>query len=346
MKNQHILVTGCAGFIGSQVALRLLSAGCTVVGVDNVNHYYDVQLKHDRLDQLLHYESFTFHQMDIEDRESIENLFSTEQFTSVIHLAAQAGVRYSKENPFQYINSNIVGFMSILEACRKHPISHLLYASSSSVYGANTNLPFSVNDNVDHPLSLYAATKKANELMAHSYSHLYNIPTTGLRFFTVYGPWGRPDMALFIFAKAIMEGRSIDIYNNGLMMRDFTYIDDIVEGIIRLLPLAPDNNPLWDSSISDPGNSMAPYKVYNIGNNNPVQLMDFITTLEHHLGKKAKKNYMPMQDGDVPETYAEINSLVDLIGYRPKTSIDIGIGKFVDWYVHYYANRVVASKSV
>ncbi|WP_087971982.1 NAD-dependent epimerase [Oceanobacillus rekensis] len=330
-----ILVTGAAGFIGAHLTKRLLINGYPVIGIDNMNDYYDVELKENRLKWLAN-ERFTFLRMERENQKQINELFKQYQPTVVIDLAAQAGVRYSLENPHAYINSNIVGFINILEACRYHKVNHLIYASSSSVYGANTKLPFSVHDNVDHPVSLYAATKKANELMAHTYSHLYGLPTTGLRFFTVYGPWGRPDMALFRFTKAILEGKPIKIFNHGNMKRDFTYIDDIVEAIVRVINHKPTPNVAWSGNNPDAGTSFAPYKIYNIGNNNPVKLMDFIAAIEKNLGVEAKKEYLPLQDGDVLQTYADIDELIKDVGYKPATSIDEGIGEFIDWYKDYY----------
>jgi UDP-glucuronate 4-epimerase len=331
-----IFVTGAAGFIGFNLTTHLLNKGLEVVGLDNLNDYYEVSLKEDRLRQLQDRPGFTFYQDDIQNAEALETIFEKHGVDVVIHLAAQAGVRYSLENPHAYIDSNIVGFMNILEKCRNHKVKHLIYASSSSVYGANTTLPFSVHDNVDHPLSLYAATKKANELMAHTYSSLYQIPTTGLRFFTVYGPWGRPDMALFKFTKNIIEGQPIDVYNNGKMMRDFTFVEDIVESIYRLIDKPAKPNPSWTGKAPDPGTSYAPYKIYNIGNNNPVNLMDFIEAIEEKLGIESKKNFMPIQAGDVPATYADVEDLYNEIGFRPQYSIKDGIGKFIDWYVDYY----------
>lgn len=336
METKKILVTGCAGFIGLHVSNRLLQEGYKVIGIDNLNDYYDVTLKEARLDQIKEHKNLTFMQISLEDTRSINNLFDDHSISTVVHLAAQAGVRYSLENPRAYIDSNIVGFTNILEGCRHHQIEHLIYASSSSVYGANTKLPFSVHDNVDHPVSLYAATKKANELMAHTYSHLYGLATTGLRFFTVYGPWGRPDMALFLFTKAIIEGKPINVFNNGLMKRDFTYIDDIVEGITRLIERKPEPNLLWTGDNPDPGTSYAPYRIYNIGNNSPVKLMDFISEIEAHLGIKAQKNFMPLQSGDLPETYANIDDLMRDVGFKPSTSYQDGIKKFIDWYKDYY----------
>ena len=333
--SKTIIVTGSAGFIGSHLSKRLLKEGHQVVGIDNVNDYYDPQLKEDRLKNLEH-ENFTFIRSDLENTEKVNETFEKYQPEIVINLAAQAGVRYSLENPHAYINSNIVGFMNILEACRHHKVEHLIYASSSSVYGANTSKPFSTSDNIDHPLSLYAATKKSNELMAHTYSHLYGIPTTGLRFFTVYGPWGRPDMALFLFTKAIVNDEPINVFNHGNMMRDFTYIDDIVESITRLTKRPAQPNPDWSGDKPDPGSSYAPYKVYNIGNNSPVKLMDFIEAIENKLGKKAKKNFLPLQAGDVPETYANVEDLFRDINFKPQTSIQEGVNKFIDWYLNYY----------
>jgi UDP-glucuronate 4-epimerase len=332
-----ILVTGTAGFIGNQLAIRLLERGDEVIGVDNVNDYYDVRLKEARLERIKHHPGFTEIRAGIHDREAMETVFAKYKPQRVINLAAQAGVRYSLKNPYAYVDSNLLGFVNILEGCRHHDVEHLVYASSSSVYGANTKMPFSVHDNVDHPVSLYAASKKANELMAHTYSHLYALPTTGLRFFTVYGPWGRPDMAYFSFTKAILEGRSIDVFNNGNMQRDFTYIDDIVEGVIRVLDKVPSGNPVWSGDHPDPGTSRAPYKIYNIGNNNPVQLMDFIGEIEKNIGITAEKNFLPMQAGDVPATYAEVEDLIIDVGFKPSTTIEIGIAQFVDWYQHFYA---------
>jgi len=331
-----ILVTGAAGFIGSKLCLRLLDRGDEVVGIDNLNDYYDVNLKLARLELLRGYEGFTFIKLDIVDREALHLLFTKEKFQRVMHLAAQAGVRYSLVNPYAYIESNVTGFINILEACRQHQVEHLAYASSSSVYGANTKMPFSVHDNIDHPVSLYAATKKANELMAHSYSHLFNLPTTGLRFFTVYGPWGRPDMSLFMFTRNILEGKPIDVFNYGNHRRDFTYIDDIVEGVIRVIDQPAQGNELWSGDNPDPGTSRAPYRVYNIGSNHPVNLLTFIETLEKCLGKKAIKNLLPLQDGDVPDTYADVADLVDDLGYRPATLLEDGINNFVLWFKDFY----------
>jgi len=329
---QKILITGAAGFIGHNLSRRLLEDGRTVVGLDNLNDYYDPNLKRDRLAELLEFERFNHADFDMADRGLMEKLFAEEQFDAVVNLAAQAGVRYSLINPHSYVDTNLVGFVNILEGCRQTKVKHLLYASSSSVYGANTAMPFSVHDNVDHPVSLYAASKKANELMAHSYSHLYNIPCTGLRFFTVYGPWGRPDMALFLFTKAILEDRPIDIFNNGDMERDFTYIDDIVEGVFRLIGHVPQPNPDWSGAQPDPASSYCPWRVFNIGNNAKERLMRYIEVLEDCLGKKAKKNFLPMQDGDVPATYANVDDLVREIDFKPQTTIEDGIKNFVDWY--------------
>ena len=333
---EKVLVTGAAGFIGSHLSKRLLERGDEVVGIDNVNDYYDVSLKKARLAQLDGRQGFRFVKMSLEEREGLLKLFKEERFDKVVNLAAQAGVRYSLVNPYAYIDANIVGFINILEGCRHNGVKHLVFASSSSVYGANTKMPFSVHDNVDHPVSLYAATKKANELMAHTYSHLYKLPCTGLRFFTVYGPWGRPDMALFLFTKAILEDRPIDVFNHGKMRRDFTYIDDIVEGIVRVVDKIAQPNPKWSGDAPDPSTSYAPYKNYNIGNNNPVELMRFIEVLEEALGKKAKKNLLPMQPGDVPATYADVDDLMRDVGFKPATSIEDGIKRFVDWYRGYY----------
>jgi UDP-glucuronate 4-epimerase len=334
---EKILVTGAAGFIGFHLAKSLLDSGDTVVGIDNLNDYYDVNLKKARLAILEKYGTFHFTQMDIANREDMKRLFHTDTPGHVVHLAAQAGVRYSLENPHAYIDSNLVGFTNILEGCRHNKVKHLVFASSSSVYGANTRMPFSIHHNVDHPISLYAATKKANELMAHTYASLYNIPCTGLRFFTVYGPWGRPDMAMFLFTKAILEGRPIDVFNHGKMKRDFTYIDDIIEGVVRIIDKIPQPDPCWNGDEPDPGTSFAPYKIYNIGNNNPVQLMKFINLLEECLGKTARKNLLPMQPGDVPATYADVDDLMKDAGFKPKTPIEEGIRKFVEWYKEYHS---------
>ncbi len=324
-----VLITGCAGFIGMHVAQRLLARGDTVIGIDNLNDYYDPSLKQARLAQLAPYAGFRFELMDIAERPAMANLFRTEKFDRVVHLAAQAGVRYSLQNPHAYVDSNLVGFVNVLEGCRHNAVEHLVYASSSSVYGGNTKMPFAENDSVDHPVSLYAATKKANELMAHSYSHLYGMPTTGLRFFTVYGPWGRPDMAYFLFTKAILSNKSIDVFNQGDMKRDFTYIDDIVEGILRITDRAPIPSAL----------SPVPYRVFNIGNHEPVQLLDFIACIEKKLGRTAKKRFLPMQDGDVSATYAHMKALTDWVNFSPSTSLTSGIENFVDWYVSYYKTQ-------
>ena len=332
----HFLVTGAAGFIGFHLTQRLLARGDSVTGLDNINDYYSVQLKRDRLDQLLGRERFSFVQMDLADRPGIATLFRESTFDVVVNLAAQAGVRYSLTNPHAYVDSNLVGFVNILEGCRHGGVKHLVYASSSSVYGANTKMPFSVHHNVDHPVSLYAATKKANELMAHTYSHLYGLPTTGLRFFTVYGPWGRPDMALFLFTKAILEDRPIEVFNEGKMRRDFTYVDDIVEGVMRVSDRIPTGNEAWSGDSPDPGTSRGPYKIYNIGNNQPVELQHFIATLERALGRTAKKVLLPMQPGDVPATYADVSDLQRDVDFRPDTPIEVGIQRFVDWYKKYY----------
>ena len=331
-----ILVTGAAGFIGFHLTIYLLKRGDEVVGFDNLNNYYEVKLKHDRLAILSNHQSFTFVQADLSDRVAVEKVFAEHRFDRVINLAAQAGVRYSLENPHAYIDANIVGFMNILEACRHNKIEHLTYASSSSVYGSNTEMPFSVHHNVDHPVSLYAATKKANELMAHTYSHLYGLPTTGLRFFTVYGPWGRPDMALFLFTRAIIEGRPIKVFNNGMMRRDFTYIDDIVEGVVRVSDRIAPPNPDWDGMKPDPATSRAPYRIYNIGNNRPVELLRFIEIIEKKLGKTAVKEMLPMQPGDVPATYADVDDLMRDTGFAPATPLESGISRFIDWYREYY----------
>ncbi len=331
-----VLVTGAAGFIGFHLTQRLLDRGDSVVGLDNLNDYYDVNLKLDRLRQLEGREGFRFVRASLADRPALEALFAGEQFDVVVNLAAQAGVRYSLQNPHAYVDSNLVGFMNILEGCRHHGVKHLVYASSSSVYGANTAMPFSVHHNVDHPVSLYAATKKANELMAHTYSSLYGLPTTGLRFFTVYGPWGRPDMALFLFTKAILEGRPIDVYNHGKMQRDFTFVDDIVEGVMRVMDRTPEPNPSWSGDRPDPGTSYAPYRIYNIGNNSPVELLTFIETIEKCIGKTAEKNFLPLQAGDVPATYADVDDLMKDVGFKPATPIGEGIRRFVEWYRGYY----------
>ncbi|HNR13689.1 MAG TPA: NAD-dependent epimerase [Thermodesulfobacteriota bacterium] len=331
-----ILVTGAAGFIGFHLSKRLLERGEEVIGIDNLNAYYDVQLKKDRLSQLLQEKSFSFTLLSLEDKAAVDALFDTHRFEVVVNLAAQAGVRYSLINPYAYLDSNLSGFLNILEGCRHHAVKHLVYASSSSVYGLNTAMPFSVHHNVDHPVSLYAATKKSNELMAHAYSHLYHLPVTGLRFFTVYGPWGRPDMALFLFTKAILEGKPIRVFNNGNMKRDFTYIDDIITGVERIIDRIPEPNPAWSGDSPDPASSCAPYRLYNIGNNNPVDLMQFIEALETALGKRAEKQFLPLQPGDVPATYADVDDLVRDVGFKPATSVEDGIQKFVDWYRSYY----------
>jgi len=346
------MVTGTAGFIGSFVATRLAERGDEIVGVDNINAYYDVNLKYGRLErdgfdpkkaeagewvQSKQYPGYRFKKIELEDKTGLEELFSKEKFSMVCHLAAQAGVRYSLTSPHSYISSNIVGFTNILECCRHHRIGHLVFASSSSVYGLNETYPFSVQDNVDHPVSLYAATKKANELMAHTYSHLFGIPTTGLRFFTVYGPWGRPDMALFIFTRAILEGKTIDVFNHGKMRRDFTYIDDIVKGVIKVLDRPYRGDPSWDGKNPDPSRSRAPYRIYNIGNNSPVELMDFISVIEKCVGKTAKKNYLPMQPGDVPATWADVGDLIKDFGYAPSVTVREGVERFVAWYMDHYA---------
>lgn len=330
----HFLVTGAAGFIGYHTCLRLLAAGHTMVGLDNLNDYYDVKLKQDRLAQLTSQPGFHFVEMDLADRKGVADLFAREGFQRVIHLGAQAGVRYSLQNPLAYADSNLIGTLTILEGCRHHKVEHLVYASSSSVYGMNSKMPFATSDRVDHPVSLYAATKKANELMAHTYSHLYQLPTTGLRFFTVYGPWGRPDMAPFLFTKAILAGEPIKVFNHGQMMRDFTYIDDIVEGVVRIQEQVPQADKLWTGV--DASSSFAPYKIFNIGNNQPVKLLDFIEAIEQATGKTAVKQYLPMQDGDVPATYADIDDLQRAVNFQPATSIQHGMTKFVAWYRQYY----------
>ena len=333
---RKILITGAAGFIGYHLCSRLMEQGDRVVGIDNINDYYDVNLKLNRLKQIEGKRNFTFIKLDITDREGIHKLFAKEKFDIVVNMAAQAGVRYSLINPYTYIDSNINGFINILEGCRHHEVKHLVYASSSSVYGANTKMPFSVHHNVDHPISLYAATKKANELMAHTYASLFRIPCTGLRFFTVYGPWGRPDMALFIFTKSIVEGKPIEVFNHGKMKRDLTFIDDIVEGVVRVIDKIPESNPKWDGGSPDPATSFAPYKLYNIGNNNPVGLLRFIEVLEDCLGKKAEKRLLPLPAGDVPATYADVDDLIRDVGFKPVTPIEVGIKKFVEWYKAYY----------
>jgi UDP-glucuronate 4-epimerase len=331
-----VLVTGVAGFIGSQTARALLARGDQVIGLDNINDYYDVNLKHARLAKLQGNNSFQFVKADLSDRSAIEGVFAEHKPERVINLAAQAGVRYAFQNPHAYVESNLVGFLHILEGCRHHGVEHLVYASSSSVYGANTSMPFSIHDNVDHPLNLYAASKKANELMAHSYAHLYRLPVTGLRFFTVYGPWGRPDMSLFLFTRNIIEGKPIDVFNFGQHARDFTFIDDIVEGVVRTLDKVATPNPEWDGANPDPGTSAAPYRLYNIGNNQPVELLYFIECIERAVGKKAIKNMLPLQPGDVPKTFADVDALVADIGFQPKTPIEEGVRRFVEWYKDYY----------
>ena len=332
----HILITGAAGFIGSSLALRLLERGDVVYGIDNMNDYYDVSLKEARLARLTAHPRFTFQKLDIVDRPGMAELFRKHRFDAVMHLAAQAGVRYSIENPYAYVDVNLVGFGNILEGCRHSEVGHLVFASSSSVYGANTRLPFSEHDNIDHPVSLYAATKKANELMAHSYAHLYGLHCTGLRFFTVYGPWGRPDMALFKFTKGILAGTPIPVFNKGQMVRDFTYIDDIVEGVVRVIDKRPEPDPAWNGDKPDSATSYAPYRIYNIGNNRPVQLMRYIEVLENCLGKKATMDLLPMQAGDVPATYADTQDLEQAVGFRPGTPVEQGIARFVEWYKGYY----------
>jgi UDP-glucuronate 4-epimerase len=331
-----VLVTGAAGFIGFHVAQRLLADGHRVVGLDNLSDYYDPTLKQARLDRLTPHDRFAFERVDVSDRSAMAEVFRRHRPARVVHLAAQAGVRYSVTNPYAYIDANLVGFANILEGCRHQGVEHLAFASSSSVYGANTRLPFSVHDNVDHPLSLYAATKKANELMAHSYAHLFGVPCTGLRFFTVYGPWGRPDMALFLFTQAILEGRPIDVFNEGRMQRDFTYVDDVVEGVVRVLAKPPGPDPAWSGDRPDPGTSRAPYRVYNIGNDRPVELLQYIEVLEDRLGRTAKKNFLPLQPGDVPVTRADVDDLARDFDYRPRTTIEEGVARFVEWYRAYY----------
>ena len=333
---KNILVTGAAGFIGFHLSKRLLADGFHVFGVDILNDYYDVNIKKDRLKRLGQNSRFSFFKTDLSDLAGMTQIFDSHEIDAVVNLAAQAGVRYSLINPHAYVESNLVGFVNVLECCRHHHIKHLVFASSSSVYGANTNMPFSVHDNVDHPVSLYAATKKSNELMAHTYSHLYNLPCTGLRFFTVYGPWGRPDMALFLFTKAILDDEPIKVFNHGKMRRDFTYIDDIVEGIVRVINAVPEPNPDWSGDAPDPGTSYKPYRIFNIGNNNPVELTQFIEAIENALGQKAKKDFMDIQPGDVAETYANIDDLYNAVGFKPETSIEEGIGKFIEWYREYY----------
>jgi UDP-glucuronate 4-epimerase len=336
LKYKKVLVTGAAGFIGFHLAKRLLSDGHPVAGIDNLNPYYDVSLKEARLEDLKKEANFKFLQIDLCDRRQLEDLFARQGFEVVVNLAAQAGVRYSLENPYAYVDSNLVGFINILECCRHKAIKHLVFASSSSVYGANTRMPFSVHHNVDHPVSLYAATKKANELMAHTYSHLFQLPCTGLRFFTVYGPWGRPDMALFLFTRAILEDKPIKVFNHGKMLRDFTYIDDIIEGVVRVMGRLPQANSAWSGDAPDPGTSAAPYKVYNIGNNNPVELTKFIEVIEDVLGKKAKKELLDIQPGDVAATYADVDDLMKDVGFKPATPIEVGVASFVKWFKDFY----------
>ena len=333
---KHILVTGAAGFIGFHLCRRLAEDGYTVVGIDNMSDYYDVGLKKDRLKALSGLDNFKFVRQDLVDRTGLESLFREQSFDTVVNLAAQAGVRYSLENPHAYVDANIVGFVNLLECCRHNHTAHFVFASSSSVYGANTKMPFSVHDNVDHPVSLYAASKKANELMAHTYSHLYGMNCTGLRFFTVYGPWGRPDMALFLFTRAILAGDPIQVFNHGRMQRDFTYIDDIIEGVVRIMKKRPEPNPSWSGDAPDPGTSYAPYRIYNIGNNNPENLMRFIAVLEKALGREAQKIFLDMQAGDVPSTYADIDDLYNAVGFKPRTGIEEGISRFIEWYKSYY----------
>ncbi len=331
-----VLVTGAAGFIGMHVSQLLLARGDEVVGLDNLNNYYDPKLKEDRLARLLPRAGFRFVKLDVADREGVERLFRAERFDRVVHLAAQAGVRYSLVNPQAYIDSNVVGFTNILEGCRHHQVQHLVYASSSSVYGGNTGMPFSEHHNIDHPVSLYAATKKANELMAHTYSHLFGLPTTGLRFFTVYGPWGRPDMALFLFTKAMLANQPIKVFNHGKMVRDFTFVDDIAEGVVRTLDRTATADPAFDAAAPDPARSNAPYRVFNIGNNDPIQLMEFIEAIEGAIGRPAQKEFLPLQDGDVPATYADVSELEAWTGFRPRTPVREGIARFVQWYRDYF----------
>lgn len=336
LKYTHVLVTGAAGFIGYHLSKRLLDNGCHVAGLDNLNPYYDVQLKRDRLERLNSYKNFSFYKTDLADKEDLEKIFESTQFDVVVNLAAQAGVRYSIENPNAYVDANIVGFVNLLECCRHTHIQHFVFASSSSVYGANTKMPFSIHHNVDHPISLYAATKKSNELMAHTYSHLFGLACTGLRFFTVYGPWGRPDMALFLFTKAILEEKAIKVFNHGKMQRDFTYIDDIIEGVVSVMGRLPKPDPTWNGDNPDPGTSYTSYKIYNIGNNNPVELMEFIAAIEKALGRQAKKEFLDLQPGDVVATYAAIDDLIEDVGFKPRTSIHTGIKRFVAWFKEYY----------
>ena len=335
-KFNNVLVTGAAGFIGYRLSKRLLENGCRVTGIDNLNSYYDVGLKEARLEKLKPFENFSFLKKDISNKDAMEKIFRDVHFDVVVNLAAQAGVRYSLENPQAYIDANIVGFVNILECCRHNGVKHLVFASSSSVYGANIKMPFSVHHNIDHPVSLYAASKKANELMAHTYSYLYGLPCTGLRFFTVYGPWGRPDMALFLFTKAILEEKPIKVFNNGRMQRDFTYIDDIIEGVVRVMDRLPEPDPTWSGMDPDPGTSYTNYKIYNIGNNHPVELMAFIAAIEKVLGKEAKKEFLDLQPGDVPETYADVDDLIKDVGFKPSTPIETGIKRFIEWFKDYY----------
>jgi UDP-glucuronate 4-epimerase len=338
-KFNNVLVTGAAGFIGYHLCLRLLKDGCTVTGIDNLNPYYDVSLKQARLERLTPFEKFSFFKIDIANKEDLDKIFKNSQFDVVVNLAAQAGVRYSLEKPRAYVDANIVGFVNLLECCRYNHIRHLVFASSSSVYGANTKMPFSVHHNVDHPVSLYAASKKANELMAHTYSHLFGLACTGLRFFTVYGPWGRPDMALFLFARAILEQQPIKVFNHGRMQRDFTYIDDIIEGVIRVMYSIPEQDPKWSGNNPDPGTSYTRYKIYNIGNNNPVELMKFISIIEKTLGCEAEKKFLNLQPGDVIATYADIDDLIKDVGFKPSTPIETGIRRFIDWFKEYYGYK-------
>ncbi len=335
-KYKRVMVTGAAGFIGFHLAQRLLKDGCHVTGIDNLNPYYDVRLKEARNEILKSYENFEFFRMDLSDRKGLEKAFNKTSFDVVVNLAAQAGVRYSLENPHAYVDANLVGFVNVLEYCRHSDVKHLVFASSSSVYGANTKMPFSVHHNIDHPVSLYAATKKSNELMAHTYSHLYGLYCTGLRFFTVYGPWGRPDMALFLFTRAIMEGKPIKVFNHGKMQRDFTYIDDIIEGVVRVMGKLPEPDPNWSGDDPDPGTSYTRYRIYNIGNNNPVELMEFIGVIEKILGKEAEKEFLDLQPGDVPATYADIDDLINDVGFKPSTPLEEGIKRFISWYREYY----------
>jgi len=339
LKFNNVLITGAAGFIGYHLSKRLLEDDFSVTGIDNLNSYYDVGLKKARLEKLEPFKNFSFLKKDISDKEAMEKIFGITEFDVVVNLAAQAGVRYSLTNPHAYVDANIVGFVNVLECCRHNTVKHLVFASSSSVYGANTKMPFSVHHNIDHPVSLYAASKKANELMAHTYSHLYGLACTGLRFFTVYGPWGRPDMALFLFTKAILEGKPINVFNHGNMLRDFTYIDDIIEGVVRVMERLPEPNPNWSSDHPDPGTSYVRYKIYNIGNNQPVNLMEFISTIEKVLGKSAKKDFLDLQPGDVVATYADVDDLTHDVGFKPGTPIETGISRFVEWFKAYYGYK-------